>query len=90
MAVEEEQSEQGVRVLPVAEVDTMVSQHQPLDSKSLKMSYSSPAPIQIQEKKTPRYITVSVNSEADSSEDKNSPYLIELSISSSSWKVRML
>lgn len=89
MAVEEEQSEQGLGVLPVAEVDTMVSQHQPLDSESLKMPYSSPTPIQIQEKKTPRYITVSINSEADSSEDKNSPYLIELSISSSSWKVRM-
>lgn len=89
MAVEEELSDQGLAVLPVVEVDAMVSQPQPRDSESLKMPYSSSAPFQIQEKKTPRYITVSITSEANSTEDKNSLYSIELSISSSSWKVRM-
>lgn len=88
MAVEEELSDFGLEVLPVVEVDTMVSQHQPHSSEGLEMPYSPPASLQIQEKKTPRYITVSITSEAENLDDKSSLYSIELSISSSTWKVK--
>jgi hypothetical protein len=37
MAVEEESSDQGMAVLPVVEVDGMVSQPQPLNSESVKI-----------------------------------------------------